>query len=115
MLEAKQDILVLLIYKYFNSPDHHRELMLSIGGLDYTKQPAQPTKSIYTFDGEAWKSGIVSDLPEALAWQCLVKLDDDDLLAVGGFDELYGAGTSTYFYRGSKNVWIKGPSMRVRR
>jgi len=85
--------------------------MLRAGGYDYTKQPPLVSKSSFTFDGKTWNTGIVSDLPEARVFQCLVKLDEDNLLAVGGQDEQLGATNTTYFYNGKKNVWTRGPSL----
>ena len=96
-------------------PDHHKELMISIGGIDFTQAVPQASKSSFTFDGHTWSSGVVSALPEALGWQCLAKLDEDELLGVGGFDAQLAASNSAFFYNGHKNLWIKGPSLRVPR
>ena len=89
--------------------------MVSIGGMDYTKTPPQATKSSFTFDGHVWSSGVVSDLPEAMGWECMVKLDEDELLGIGGFDEHFKALNSAIFYNGKNNKWTKGPSLRAQR
>ena len=86
---------------------------MRIGGIDGTI--GLPIKSSFTFDGETWMSGIVSDLPEEQAWQCLVKLDEDELLAVGGLNGSFIGSRSTYFYAGRNNMWTKGPSLGVPR
>ena len=95
--------------------EHHKELMVSIGGMDFTKTPPQAIKNSFTFDGHTWSSGVVSDLPEAMGMQCLAKLDEDGLLGVGGYDEQFAVTKSTYFYNGKANQWTKGPSLRAQR
>ena len=89
--------------------------MVSIGGMDYFKFPVEPVSSSYVFDGQTWSSGVVSDLPEALGWSCLIKLDEDELLAVGGFDGQFVPKSSAYFYDGRKNLWTRGPPLMIPR
>lgn len=113
----------MIIYDVANSNEiiifledhHHKEVMVTAGGAVFSEQLPQPTKSSFTFDGKTWNSGIVSDLPEARAWHCLVKLDEDTLLAIGGLDEQLGATTTTYFYNRKKNEWTEGPKLNLPR
>ena len=96
-------------------PDHHKELLISVGGIDFTQSFPQPSKSSFTFDGHTWSSGVISDLPEAIGWQCLAKIDEDELIGVGGADVQFVASKAVFFYNGKKNIWIMGPSLRVPR
>ena len=89
--------------------------MVSTGGYSFSNSQVLASKSSFTFDGEAWSSGIVSDLPEGLGWQCLIKLDKDELLAVGGADQQTVPSSSTFFYNGRKDLWTKGPSLSTPR
>ena len=86
-------------------PDHHKELLISVGGIDFTQSFPQPSKSSFTFDGHTWSSGVISDLPEAIGWQCLAKIDEDELIGVGGADVQFVASKAVFFYNGKKNYW----------
>jgi hypothetical protein len=43
-------------------------------------------------------------------WSCIIKLDDDEVLLVGGGVSPAQFLKRTFFYNGEKNEWIIGPT-----
>ncbi len=66
--------------------------------------------SVETFNGNVWDSQHVTNLPEARANHCIVKINSTMLLSVGGY-----LSNHVYFYDALKNNWIPGPSMKEQR
>ena len=86
-------------------------MLVSTGGLGLINSKQTAISTSYTFDGEFWSTGVVSDLPEAVGTHCLIKIDEDELIAVGGTNTQGTILGSSHFYNGKKNQWTKGPTL----
>ena len=68
-------------------------------------------RSVETFDGNAWKSQEIKNLPIFAFEHCIVKINSSTLLSIGG---QHGNNylSSTFFYNAQFNKWEPGPILR---
>ena len=90
-----------------------REVMVVAGGLYEYKSSVK--QDVELFDGGQWVNDKVAQMPVPLYRHCLVKLNDTQLLAVGGRIS-HGTDNQTgnsYFYNALENKWTTGPGFII--
>ena len=71
----------------------------------------------YDLESGVWIQDRFSALPEPVLIHCLVKVNDTNLLLIGGTldNNPSGATANTYFFNILENTWIPGPPLRTPR
>jgi hypothetical protein len=68
--------------------------------------------TVESYDGKQWNQTMFVQLPEAVFYHCLVKINNTMLLQMGGSHGGGAAGgtKNTYFFDTVQNKWISGKS-----
>lgn len=64
-------------------------------------------QDFYTYDGHSWRNDQISTIPEKTAMCYLVKINDYEMMVIGGYSLKYLAQNSTYLYAASTIDWTQ--------
>lgn len=94
--------------------DDKKEVLVIAGGVDETE--TETFRKVETFDGIVWGNQSIANLPEAVSYSCMVKINSSRLLSIGGLGKsLNSYSGKTYFYDLRSNKWTTGPAIKTAR
>ena len=71
--------------------------------------------TIESFNGSTWNTGRFAQMPTAVSFHCMVKINDSLLMSIGGTVNGQGATDDTFFFIIAEDKWKEGPKLNIAR